>query len=81
MQMIDNQEGINMNAAGESKAEKYVKMNTVHIYGRTEGTDDKCVDRVGMQLASFVRGGKDLHPLSSSALPIGKIKTIAIWYG
>jgi len=48
MQMIDNVEGINMNAAGESKTEKYVKMSDVHIYGKTVGTDDRCRSTTGL---------------------------------
>lgn len=58
MQLIDNVEGVGINAAGETETEKYVKMSDIHIYGLTEGTDDQCVSRMGMQLASLVNSHK-----------------------
>lgn len=52
--MIDNVEGMNIVAAGETTSEKYVKTYHVHIYGQTEGDDDRCVSRMGMQLSSLL---------------------------
>lgn len=81
MQLIDNVEGVSLNAAGETTSEKYVKMSDMHIYGMTEGTDSSCLSRMGMQLASLVVRDRALHPLSASAIPVAKIKSIGSWYG
>jgi len=72
MQMIDNVEGISMNAAGETRAEKYVKMSDVHIYGKTAGKDDRCRSTLGMEIGVLVNGAKALHPLAVPMLPIPK---------
>lgn len=48
------------------------------VYGATEIPNGNypCKDRVGMYISGVTLGGKTLHPLSSSALPIYNIMSI-----
>jgi hypothetical protein len=75
MVMIDNLRGICIINGGAGTAEA----ENIHIYGETDGEDDKCSARYGFLMTQHVNGSKDLHPLSASSHPIDKVKSYATW--
>jgi len=58
-------------------------MENIHIWGEdTESSNPDnpyCADRYGHWFASGLSKFKDLHPLSSSALPVYKMKSAGTW--
>lgn len=74
--------GTNVIVAGETTVEKYAVYSDIHIYGETAGEDDGgCKDRFGLAYPSFGFNSKELHPSSSSSLPIAKLKSEGSWFG
>jgi hypothetical protein len=57
-----------------------VQFYDINIYGETEGTDDVCPERFGIEMEQHGQGARDLHPTSTSALPIQKLKSYATWW-
>jgi hypothetical protein len=49
MQIIDNAWGIGLINAGTEEGRE-VQIYDVHLYGETEGTDDFCSDRFGIEI-------------------------------
>jgi hypothetical protein len=79
MQMIDNLWGITVISGGTEEGRE-VEMNSVHIYGETEGDDDICQDRYGVEITQHGEGSKTIHPTACSALPINKHKSYGTWW-
>lgn len=79
MQIIDNAWGIGLINSGTEEGRE-VQIYDVHLYGETEGTDDFCSDRFGIEIEQHGEGARDLHPTSTSALPIHKLKSYSTWW-
>jgi hypothetical protein len=79
MQMIDNAWGIGIISGGTEEGRE-VQFYDVHIYGETEGTDDLCPERFGIEIEQHGEGSKGVHPTTTSALPIKKLKSYGTWW-
>jgi len=53
----------------------------VNVYGSSEGTNDKCLDKYGMKVVMHPKANRDIHPTSSSAIPIHKHMSAGSWWG
>jgi hypothetical protein len=82
MILIDNQRGINLNANGETN-EQAVIANNMKIFGESPADDCPsteecyCPNKMGFMLFGSHQGGRGLHPLKKSSLPVFKIKSYA----
>jgi hypothetical protein len=81
MVFVDNKYGLNLNANGETN-EQVVKASNMKIYGESHADDCAtpdcfCSDKMGLMMFGAQQGGKPLHPLKKSSLPIFKLKTYA----
>ena len=60
-------------------------MTNVEIYGEDDSLDAPdgqaayCADKWGLMLFGANRGGKALHPIKASSLPVSKIKSYGSW--
>lgn len=90
MIFVDNQlGGVSLNVAGTSDTQKIVAKN-MDIYGESEAQDcpdenDKascyCKDKLGFMLFTANEGGRALHPVKQSSLPVYKIKSYGAFGG
>jgi hypothetical protein len=77
--------GLILQTGGEGESKGLVA-NNIRIYGESEaedcpedGSDCWCQKKAGMFNFGANTNKKDLHPTSSSALPIYKIKSYGAW--
>jgi hypothetical protein len=82
MVFVDNVKGLNLNANGETN-EQVVKASNMKIYGESHANDcgrtGDHTEKMGIMMFGAQQGGKPLHPLKESSLPIYKLKSYAVF--
>lgn len=66
-----------MNVVGSNTK---AKMENIHVWGEDTAIDKPfCATRNGVWFMAGLGAGKDLHPKSTSALPVYKMKSAGVW--